>query len=153
MHYQLLIFFFLMRLLPPSSTRTYPLCPYPTLFRSPLAAEPEPVLAIAPIIRDGENRLDADFLAGDKVLFTMIGCHVDKARTGVRGDLLGSDEGVGLGEEALELVHRMASHRSGKLGAFPLPDTMFIGAGEIIASGHSRDQLFGAKNYLENEKV
>src|SRR3546814_14095627 len=127
MHYQLLIFFFLMRLLPPSSTRTYPLCPYPTLFRSPLAAEPEPVLAIAPIIRDGENRLDADFLAGDKVLFTMIGCHVDKARTGVRGDILGSDEGAGLGEEAHEFVHRKARNRSGPLGDLTRPDNMSLG--------------------------
>src|SRR3546814_1807669 len=133
MHYQLLIFFFLMRLLPPSSTRTYPLCPYPTLFRSPLAAEPEPVLAIAPFIRDGENRLDADFLAGDKVLFTMIGRHVDKARTGVRSDMLGSDEGAGLGEEAPEFVHRMASNRSGQIRAFARPDNMFIGDGEISA--------------------
>src|SRR3546814_8859331 len=79
------------------------------------------VLAIAPIIRDGENRLDADFLAGDKVLFTMIGRHVDKARTGVRSDMLGSDEGAGLGEEAPEFVHRMASNRSGQIRAFARP--------------------------------
>src|SRR3546814_15015638 len=76
----------------------------------------------------------------------MIGCHVDKARTGVRGDMLGSDEGAGLGEEALEFVHRMASNRSGQIGAFTRPDNMFIGDGEISASGQSRDQVFGEKN-------
>src|SRR3546814_5872991 len=104
------------------------------------------VLAIAPIIRDGENRLDADFLAGDKVLFTMIGRHVDKARTGVRSDMLGSDEGAGLGEEAPEFVHRMASNRSGQIRAFARPDNMVIGDGEISASGQSREQDFGEKN-------
>src|SRR3546814_4500335 len=79
----------------------------------------------------------------------MIGCHVDKARTGVRGDMLGSDEGAGLGEEALEFVHRMASNRSGQLGAFTRPDNLFIGDGQISASGQSRDQVFRPKNRSE----
>src|SRR3546814_2606336 len=77
----------------------------------------------------------------------MIGCHVDKARTGVRGNMLGSDEGAGLGEEALEFVHRMASNRSGQIGAFTRPDNMFIGDGEISASGQSRDQVFRSEEH------
>src|SRR3546814_10234019 len=60
--------------------------------------------------------------------------------------MLGSDEGAGLGEEALEFVHRMASNRSGQIGAFTRPANMFIGDGEISASGQSRDQVFGEKN-------
>src|SRR3546814_10503322 len=60
--------------------------------------------------------------------------------------MLGSDEGAGLGEEAPEFVHRMASNRSGQIRAFARPDNMFIGDGEISASGQSRDQVFGEKN-------
>src|SRR3546814_20559045 len=76
----------------------------------------------------------------------MIGRHVDKARTGVRSDMLGSDAGAELGEEAPAFVHRMASNRSGQIRAFARPDNMFIGEGETRASGQSRAKGFGEKN-------
>ena len=49
---------------------------------------------------------------------------MDKARTGVGGDMLGSDEGTRLGEEAAKMMHGVAGDGSGELGAFTFPQLL-----------------------------
>ena len=42
----------------------------------------------------------------------MIGRHMDEAGTGLGGDMVGGQERPRLGEEAAELVHRVAGNRA-----------------------------------------
>ena len=45
----------------------------------------------------------------------MVGRHVDEAGAGVGGDMVAGQEGAGLGEEAAEMVHRVAGDGAGEL--------------------------------------
>ena len=82
-------------------------------------AEPCPVGAILAVGFNGEDRLDADRLAQRKVVLAVVRGHVDEAGAGLGGDEgRAVEEGARLGEEAAELVHRVAGDGSGEVGAF-----------------------------------
>ncbi len=80
-----------------------------------LAAEPQPVLAILSVTLDREDRVDAVRLADLEVLFAMIRRHVDEAGARIGGDVVAGDERTRLGEEAAEMVHRVAGNRTFEL--------------------------------------
>ena len=83
-----------------------------------LAAEPQPVLAIFAVGLDREHRIDAVRLAQLEIILAMVGRHMDQAGAAVGGDELAGQEGAGLGEEAAEMVHRVAGDGAGEVGAF-----------------------------------
>ena len=83
-----------------------------------LAAEPAPVLAILAIPLDREHGVDAVRLAQIEIVLAMVGRHVDEAGAGVGGDELAGQERARLGEEAAEVVHRVAGDGAGEVGAF-----------------------------------
>ena len=47
----------------------------------------------------------------------MVGRHVDEAGAGVGGDVVARQERPRLGEEAAEMVHRMAGDRAGEIAS------------------------------------
>ena len=61
---------------------------------------------------DRERGVDAVRLAQQEVVLAMVGGHVDEAGTGVGGDEVAGQEGARLGEEAAEMVHRVAGKRA-----------------------------------------
>ena len=67
-------------------------------------------------IVDREDGIDAGRLADQEILLAMIGRHMDEAGAGVGGDMVGGQEGAGAGEEAAEMVHRMAGDGAGEVG-------------------------------------
>ena len=83
-----------------------------------LAAEPGPVGAILAVILDREDRIDAVRLAEQEIVLAMVRRHMDEAGALIGGDELAGQEGAGLGEEAAEMVHRMAGDGAGEVGAF-----------------------------------
>ena len=62
-----------------------------------------------PSALDREDRVDAVRLAQLEIVLAMVGRHVDEARALVGGDEVARQERPRLGEEAAELVHRVAS--------------------------------------------
>ncbi len=83
-----------------------------------LAAEPQPVLAIFAVALDREDGIDAVRLAQLEIVFAMVGRHMDQAGAAVGGDKVAGQERAGLGEEAAELVHRVAGDGAGEVRAF-----------------------------------
>ncbi len=83
-----------------------------------LAAEPQPVLAIFAVALDREHRVDAVGLAQLEIILAMVGRHMDQAGAAVGGDEVAGQEGAGPGEEAAEMVHRVAGDGAGEVGAF-----------------------------------
>ena len=73
-----------------------------------LAAEPRPVVAEHAVAIDREHRIDAVRLAQQEIVLAMVGRHVDEAGAGVGSDEVAGQERAGLGEEAAEMMHRMA---------------------------------------------
>src|SRR5690606_13810807 len=93
-----------------------------------LAAEPGPVGAVLAVAFDGEDRIDAVVLAQEEVVLAMVGRHMDEAGAGVGGDEVAGEQRAGLGEEATEMVHRVAGDRAGEVLAGSSPYQInFIG--------------------------
>src|SRR3546814_2115208 len=67
-----------------------------------LAAEPEPVLAIAPVILDREDGVDAVRLAQQEIVLAMVGRHVNQAGARLGGDEIAGEERAGFSEERSE---------------------------------------------------
>ena len=61
-------------------------------------------------------------LAQLEIVLAMVGRHVDEAGALVGGDEVAGQERPRLGEEAAELVHRVAGDGAGEVGAFDSPD-------------------------------
>src|SRR3546814_17085212 len=80
-----------------------------------LAAEPEPVLAIAPVILAREDGVDAVRLAQQEIVPAMVGRHVNQAGARLGGDEIAGEARAGFSEEAAEMVHWMASNGAGSL--------------------------------------
>ena len=53
-----------------------------------------------------------------EIVLAMVGRHVDEAGALVGGDEVAGQERARLGEEAAELVHRVAGDGAGEVGAF-----------------------------------
>ncbi len=86
-----------------------------------LPAQPQPVLAILAVALDREHRVDAVRLAQLEIVLAMVGRHVDEARALVGGDEVARQERTRLGEEAAEMVHRVAGDGAGEVGALSAP--------------------------------
>ena len=86
-----------------------------------LAGEPFPVVAVEAGIIDGEDRVDAQLLAGDEIFLAMVGGHMDEAGARVGGDMIGGQERTRAREEAAERVHRVAGDGACERGAFDPP--------------------------------
>ena len=85
-----------------------------------LAAEPQPVGPVDAVRIDREHRIDAVRLAQHEIVLAMIGRHMDEAGALVGGDEVAGQERARLGEEAAELVHRVAGDGAGEVGAFDM---------------------------------
>ena len=86
-----------------------------------LAAEPQPVGRGNAARIDREHRVDAVGLAQLEIVLAMVRRHVDEAGALVGGDEVAGQERARLGEEAAELVHRVAGDGAGEVGAFARP--------------------------------
>ena len=75
-------------------------------------------VAIVAVALDREHRIDAVRLAQQEIVLAMIRRHMDEAGAGVGGDEIAGQERAGLGEEAAEMVHRVAGDGAGEVGAF-----------------------------------
>src|SRR3546814_18667535 len=75
-----------------------------------LAAEPEPVLAIAPVILDREDGVDAVRLAQQEIVLAMVGRHVNQAGARPGGDEIAGGARAGVSEEAAAMVTWMAKN-------------------------------------------
>ena len=71
--------------------------------------------AIFAVRLDREHRVDAVRLAQLEIVLAMVGRHVDQAGALVGGDEVAGQERARLGEEAAELVHRVAGDGAGEL--------------------------------------
>src|SRR5205085_951990 len=83
-----------------------------------LAAEPRPILAILPVAGDREDGIDAVRLAEQEIVLAMVRRHVDEPGARIGGDEIAGEERPRLGEEAAEMVHRVAGDGAGEVGAF-----------------------------------
>ena len=81
-------------------------------------AEPLPVVAVAPVGHDREDRLEPVGTAQQEVVLAMVGRHMDEAGAAVGGDEIARQEGARPGVKPAELVHRMASDGPGEVWAF-----------------------------------
>ena len=82
-----------------------------------LAAEPRPVGAVHPRAVDREHRVDAVFLAQQEIVLAVVGRHMDEPGAGVGGDEVAGQERARLGEEAAEVVHRVAGDGAGEFAS------------------------------------
>ena len=82
-----------------------------------LAAEPRPVVAIAPIGHDREDRVDPVLAAQVEIVLAMVGRHVDEAGTAIGGDEVAREHGAEGFVESAEGVHRVADFGAGEVGA------------------------------------
>ena len=76
---------------------------------------------MAVLQREAVGRVDPQRLARNEILLAMVGRHVDEAGARVGGDMVGGEEGAGLGEEAAKCVHRVTGDSSGELSAYKIP--------------------------------
>lgn len=87
-----------------------------------LAAEPQPVGAVHPRAVDCEDGIDPVRLAQQEVVLAMVRRHVDETGTRVGGDEVAGQERARLGEEAAEMVHRVARYGVGEVSTLTGPD-------------------------------
>ena len=114
---------------------------------APLAAEPLPVRPVEAAVVDREHRIDPRRLADQEILLAMVGRHVDEPGTGVGGDMLGREEGTWAGEEAAEMVHRVAGDGSGEVGALALPDRLQAHSLKSCPASELVEKRSGHQNY------
>ncbi len=91
-----------------------------------LAAEPRPVGTVETRVVDREDGVDAGRLADQEILLAMVGRHVDEAGAGIGGDMVAGEERTGLGEEAAEMMHRVAGDGASELGALASPKNIVL---------------------------
>jgi hypothetical protein len=68
-----------------------------------------------PVALDREHRLQPVGLAQVEIVLAMVGRHVDEAGALIGRDELAREERAGLGEEAAEMVHRVAGDGAGEV--------------------------------------
>ncbi|MNC95069.1 hypothetical protein D3C83_120900 [compost metagenome] len=61
-----------------------------------------------------------------EIILAMVWRHVHEARATVGGDEIAGQEGSGPGEEAAEMVHRVAGNRTGEVGPTIGSERMFL---------------------------
>ncbi len=90
------------------------------------ARKPAPVVAIDAVALDREGRAEAVLPAQQEIVLAMIGRHMDEAGTGIGGDEIAGQERARPGEEAAELVHRVAGGGACEVGAFSTPHDLVV---------------------------
>ena len=85
---------------------------------APLPAQPWPVGAIFAVALHREGGVDAMRLAQHEIVLAMIGRHMDEPGAGIGGDEIARQHRPRLGEEAAEIMHRVADDGAGEVGAF-----------------------------------
>ena len=83
----------------------------------PLPAEPRPVGAVLAVALDREHRIDPVRLAQQEVVLAVVGRHVHETGAAVGGDELAGQQRPRLGEEAAEMMHRVAGNRAGEVAS------------------------------------